>query len=158
MLDVDTQGGYRASNRHNEFADGQNRVLPLFDGQHLPQFLAPQLLLPTARGLGGLLAKNTLRPSHIRTILEDRSSSPAPMTQIPANPLHSRAIEEACTAGCHHYLMVESGQSASLAQLMSRFGAKAYDYAEYQFERVPPSWLKEGASNLAKRMIGFRDV
>jgi hypothetical protein len=51
--------------------------------------------------------------------------------------LHSRAIEEACRAGCRHYHMGETGASESLAHFKSRFGARPYHYAEYRVERLP---------------------
>jgi len=51
--------------------------------------------------------------------------------------LHSRAIEAACNAGCRYYHMGETGQSKSLAQFKSRFGATPRDYFEYRIERLP---------------------
>jgi hypothetical protein len=72
--------------------------------------------------------------------------------------LHSRAIEDACQAGCRYYHMGESGRSQSLAQFKSRFGAEPVPYAEYRFERLPVSWLKDGARRVVKRIIGFRDA
>jgi hypothetical protein len=51
--------------------------------------------------------------------------------------LHSRAIEEACRAGCRYYHMGETGESQSLAQFKSRFGARPHDYFEYRLERLP---------------------
>jgi hypothetical protein len=51
--------------------------------------------------------------------------------------LHARAIEAACDAGCRYYHMGETGQSKSLAQFKSRFGASSRDYSEYRIERLP---------------------
>ena len=44
--------------------------------------------------------------------------------------LHSMAIKDACSQGCTHYHMGETGGSASLAHFKSRFGATAVPYAE----------------------------
>ena len=51
--------------------------------------------------------------------------------------LHARAIEAACRAGCRYYHMGETGQSKSLAQFKSRFGASPRDYSEFRIERLP---------------------
>jgi hypothetical protein len=72
--------------------------------------------------------------------------------------LHRMAIEEACRAGSNHYHMGESGESGSLAQFKSRFGAVALDYAEYRLERFPLTPIEHGVRGLVKRAIGFRDV
>jgi hypothetical protein len=72
--------------------------------------------------------------------------------------LHSKAIEEACRAGCTAYHMGETGASASLAQFKTRFGAAPHPYAEYRFERLPLWRLKDGAKTLVKRLIDFRDA
>lgn len=72
--------------------------------------------------------------------------------------LHSRAIEAACESGCDYYHMGETGESASLSQFKSRFGAVPTSYAEYRFERLPVARLDQGARRLIKRVIGFRDA
>ncbi|MBI2717362.1 MAG: GNAT family N-acetyltransferase [Rhizobiales bacterium] len=72
--------------------------------------------------------------------------------------LHHAAIKDACEHGCRHYHMGETGNSASLAQFKSRFGAVAVPYAEYRHERLPISALQDKAKSMVKRMIGFRDV
>lgn len=72
--------------------------------------------------------------------------------------LHSLAIEEACEAGCRHYYMGESGQSQSLAQFKTRFGARPHAYAEYHLERLPLTALDRRIRGAVKRVIGFRDV
>jgi hypothetical protein len=76
-----------------------------------------------------------------------------------ANDLLQRlAIEEACRAGCGRYHMGESGASAELAQFKTRFGARAYPYAEYHLERLPISRLDRALRAAVKRAIGFRDA
>jgi Acetyltransferase (GNAT) domain len=57
--------------------------------------------------------------------------------------LHSRAIEEACRAGCRYYHMGETGASKSLGDFKSRFGARPYDYLEYRIERLPLTAMSE---------------
>jgi len=72
--------------------------------------------------------------------------------------LHRLAIEEACQAGCRYYHMGETGASVQLAQFKTRFGARAYPYAEYRLERLPISKLDQRVRGLVKRIIGFEDA
>ncbi len=70
-----------------------------------------------------------------------------------ANDLLQRlAIEDACCAGCRYYHMGESGGLASLMHFKSRFGAKAYPYAEYYLERLPITGVAEQLYGLARRI------
>jgi lipid II:glycine glycyltransferase (peptidoglycan interpeptide bridge formation enzyme) len=71
--------------------------------------------------------------------------------------LHRLAIEDACSAGCAHYHMGETGSSESLAQFKTRFGAHAHPYAEYHIERVPFTAADRLVRETVKRAIGFRD-
>jgi hypothetical protein len=71
--------------------------------------------------------------------------------------LHKIAIEDACTAGCRHYHMGESGPSSSLAQFKTRFGASPHPYAEYHLERLPITALDQRARGVVKRIVGFRE-
>lgn len=72
--------------------------------------------------------------------------------------LQARAIEDACRLGSTHYHMGETGNSASLAQFKSRFGAVAIPYAEYRYERLPLASLDSFARSTVKRVVGFRDA
>lgn len=72
--------------------------------------------------------------------------------------LQATAIEEACRLGSTHYHMGETGNSASLAQFKSRFGAIAIPYAEYRYERVPLARIDSFARSTVKRVVGFRDA
>jgi hypothetical protein len=72
--------------------------------------------------------------------------------------LHKLAIESACRDGCRYYYMGGSGTSKGLAQFKSRFGAHAYDYAEYWIERIPVYRADAALRNGVKRIIGFRDT
>lgn len=72
--------------------------------------------------------------------------------------LHKLAIEEACRLGSRRYHMGESGASAPLAQFKGRFGARAYSYAEYHFERLPIMRADAFARSVVKRLIGFKDA
>jgi hypothetical protein len=79
--------------------------------------------------------------------------------QVDANDLlHKLAIEDACQSGCRYYHMGETGFSESLAQFKSRFGAVAYPYAEYHYDRIPISRWNNLLRSGVKHMIGFRDV
>jgi hypothetical protein len=71
--------------------------------------------------------------------------------------LHQLAIEQACEAGCRHYHMGESGDSASLAQFKTRFGARPYPYADYHLERLPLTTADRQARAAVKRVLRFRD-
>jgi lipid II:glycine glycyltransferase (peptidoglycan interpeptide bridge formation enzyme) len=73
--------------------------------------------------------------------------------------LHRLAIEEACLAGCRTYHMGETGDSASLAQFKTRFGACALAYTEYRLERLPLTPIASRARSLAEaglRLLGPR--
>jgi Acetyltransferase (GNAT) domain len=72
--------------------------------------------------------------------------------------LHSLAIEEACTAGCRHYHMGETGASKPLAQFKTRFGAHPYPYAEYHVEVLPFTAVGRAARSAVKRVLGFVDT
>ncbi|WP_119255651.1 GNAT family N-acetyltransferase [Shinella zoogloeoides] len=72
--------------------------------------------------------------------------------------LQATAIEDACRFGCTHYHMGETGNSASLAQFKSRFGAVAVPYCEYRYETLPLARLDGLARRTVKRILGFRDA
>ena len=72
--------------------------------------------------------------------------------------LHTRAIEEACLAGCCHYHMGESGESTALAHFKERFGAEPYRYFEYRLERLPLTAADRAVRSMGKRLIGFKDA
>ncbi len=75
----------------------------------------------------------------------------------PNDLLHSRAIEDACEAGCEAYYMGDSGWSPSAASFKERFGARPVHYREYRFERLPISRTEQAVKNVVKRAIGFKD-
>lgn len=60
--------------------------------------------------------------------------------------LHRLAIEDACRAGCTSYHMGETGESSSLAQFKTRFGAQPVPYTELRIERLPftgtEAWIR----------------
>ncbi len=70
--------------------------------------------------------------------------------------LQKLAIEAACEAGCRYYNMGETGTSESLSRFKSHFGAQAYTYSEYRFERFPITGLETSARGLAKKLIELR--
>lgn len=75
----------------------------------------------------------------------------------PNDLLHSRAIEDACRAGCGAYYMGDSGWSPSAAAFKERFGARPVHYQEYRFERLPLSRAEQAAKTAVKKTIRFRD-
>ncbi len=72
--------------------------------------------------------------------------------------LQKMAIEDACRAGCRYYHMGETGQSSSLSQFKERFGAVAYQYAEYRLERVPITSIDRNLRTFVKKLTGFKDA
>jgi hypothetical protein len=72
--------------------------------------------------------------------------------------LHRLAIEHACQAGCRYYHMGESGESQSLAQFKTRFGADPRPSAEYHIEALPITHLDRACRSAVKRMLKFEDV
>jgi hypothetical protein len=68
------------------------------------------------------------------------------------------SIEDACDAGCRYYHLGESGASKGLADFKERFGAVAYPYAEYYFDRLPVRRLDRLLRVSVKKLVGFRDV
>lgn len=75
----------------------------------------------------------------------------------PNDLLHSRAIEDACRAGCGAYYMGDSGWSPSAAAFKERFGARPVHYREFRFERLPVSRTEQAVKRVVKKAIGFRD-
>jgi hypothetical protein len=75
----------------------------------------------------------------------------------PNDLLHSRAIEDACRAGCGAYYMGDSGWSPSAAAFKERFGARPVHYRELRFERLPFSRTEQAVKGVVKKAIGFRD-
>jgi lipid II:glycine glycyltransferase (peptidoglycan interpeptide bridge formation enzyme) len=71
--------------------------------------------------------------------------------------LQWRAIEDACSAGCRHYHLGESGTSRSLAHFKEKFAAQPVDYTEYVIERLPLTRLDGVARSAVKRVLCFRD-
>jgi lipid II:glycine glycyltransferase (peptidoglycan interpeptide bridge formation enzyme) len=71
--------------------------------------------------------------------------------------LQKLAIEDAARSGCRYYHMGESARSSSLSQFKEKFGAVAYDYAEYRLERLPLTQIDQAARTAVKRLIGFKD-
>jgi len=92
--------------------------------------------------------------NYTRGVMDKEVAGPTRATYL----LHRLAIEEACRAGCRRYHMGETGRSASLAQFKTRFGARAYPYAEYHLERLPISRLDRALRAAVKRLIGFREA
>jgi CelD/BcsL family acetyltransferase involved in cellulose biosynthesis len=70
--------------------------------------------------------------------------------------LQARAIEAACEAGCRYYYLGESG-TGPLGRFKERFGADPVVCPEYRFERLPMERAVNGAKNVVKHAIGFKD-
>ena len=54
--------------------------------------------------------------------------------------------------------MGETGDNKNLASFKERFGAVAYDYCEYRYERVPALAIDRGTRTMVKRLIKFNDA
>jgi hypothetical protein len=72
--------------------------------------------------------------------------------------LHWSAIQEACAAGCRHYHLGETGDSAALARFKEKLGAEPVSYAEYHLERLPITRSQAVARTVVKQAVGFRDA
>lgn len=68
------------------------------------------------------------------------------------------AIERAAGERARWFYMGDSGSNTNLAAYKERLGAKQYDYQEFRYERLPLLSVENGARNLVKRVIGFKDV
>lgn len=71
--------------------------------------------------------------------------------------LHAAAIEEACLRQCGSYHMGETGNSKSLADFKEKFGACAFEYQEFRYERMPISGTDAKLRMAAKRLMGMKD-
>lgn len=91
---------------------------------------------------------------YTRGVMDETIAAPTHANDL----LNRRAIEEACEAGCRYYHMGETGTSTSLARYKSKFGAEAYDYAEYAFERLPVTSLDRNLRRLVKGVVGFKEA
>lgn len=67
--------------------------------------------------------------------------------------LQRLAIEQACKEGCRYYHMGETGTSETLARFKSHFGAQAYDYSEYRFERLPFTRMEYRLRSIANKLL-----
>ncbi len=101
-----------------------------------------------------ILVLQGINASYTRGAMDKELAGPTRANYL----LHKLAIEDACQSGCRYYHMGDSGASSALAQFKSRFGARAYSYAEYRLERLPITRIDKQLRNLVKRLIGFKDV
>jgi hypothetical protein len=109
---------------------------------HMAQILmAWQVGRPVAAIITLTLGKNT---NYWRGAMNGELAGPTRANYL----LHRTAIADACEAGCLSYHMGETGQSASLAQFKTRFGARRVDYDELRFERLPFTELESRAHSL----------
>lgn len=68
------------------------------------------------------------------------------------------AISEALDAGCRLYHYGESSPGSGVARFKEEFGALAYDYEEYRFERAPITRVDRALRGAVKKAIGFQDA
>jgi lipid II:glycine glycyltransferase (peptidoglycan interpeptide bridge formation enzyme) len=68
--------------------------------------------------------------------------------------LQKLAIEDACNRGCRYYHMGETGTSETLARFKSHFGARAFLFSEYRFERFPYTKAENTLRHFAKSILG----
>lgn len=74
-----------------------------------------------------------------------------------AGLLVSRAIEDACAAGCGYFYMGESGWSESAAVFKERFGGVPVCYSEYRLEWLPLTPAERALKGAVKHAIRFKD-
>jgi hypothetical protein len=91
--------------------------------------------------------------SYTRGAMDKELAGPAAANEL----LHWLAIRDACEAGCGRYHMGETGASRSLARFKEKLGARAVEYAEYRFERLPLTRADAAARGLVKTALRFRD-
>src|SRR4051794_26878917 len=95
-VDVVCRSGYEDATRAYWTADGSRMVLPLVRRRgNLPRSLAPLISLPSAWGVGGLLAERTPEARDIAAVLDDLRGLSAVRVMLRPNPLHAAAWEEA---------------------------------------------------------------
>jgi hypothetical protein len=85
-----TAGGYEDATRMYESDSGWRAVLPMVRrAVPLPRRLAPQLSMPTAWGMGGLVCESEPSPRELAAVAEDLRAHSAISTHIRPNPLHA---------------------------------------------------------------------
>jgi hypothetical protein len=106
------------------------------------------------RPIAAAIVLRGVNAHYTRGGMEEETAGPTRANYL----LHAAAIRDACDAGCRHYHMGETGTSGSLAFFKTRFGAEAYPYAEYRFERLPLTTIDLRVRAAVKRAIGFEDA
>ena len=132
---------------------------PLSKFEHIARVLATACRVRVAwherqAVAAALVLTGTNNAYYIRGVMDKALAAPVNANDL----LQSLAIQDACEAGCRYYHMGESGWSENLSHFKERFGARAYDYAEYRMERFPISQLDHGLRSVVKRVIGFKDT
>lgn len=134
------------------------RLEPLRKLEHLAQSLKGKFRVYVARHQGLAVAASTViidrNADELLGVMDKERAAPVNANDL----LQATTLEHACRAGCSFTHLGESGFSPGIAHFKERFGARAYDYQEYRFERLPISRIDLGLKSAAKRLIGFKDV
>src|SRR5256885_1681053 len=185
-IDCLTASGYADATRMYESASGWRAVLPMVRrATPLPRRLAPQLSMPNAWGMGGLICESPPSPRELEAVAADLRSLGAVSTRIRPNPLHaeqfaplrgSRLTEiprlphvlhldggpaglwQRLNTKARHCPVGESGASRWLAPFKEQFGARPGGHTESLIGRLPLSRADAAVRGAAKRVLRFRDV
>lgn len=134
------------------------RQEPLRKLEHLARSLKGKFRVYVARHQGVAVAASTVvidrNSDELLGVMDKELSAPVCANDL----LQAVTLEHACQAGCSFTHLGESGFSPGISHFKERFGARAYDYHEYRFERLPVSRVDLGLRTVVKRLIGFRDV
>jgi hypothetical protein len=134
------------------------RLEPLRKLEHLARSLEGKFRVYVARHQGVAVAASTVvidrNSDELLGVMDKELAGPVNANDL----LQATTIEHAYLAGCRFTHLGESGSSPGISHFKERFGARAYDYHEYRFERLPVSRIDLGLRRVVKRLIGFRDV
>jgi hypothetical protein len=93
-IDCLTAAGYQDATRMYEAESGWRAVLPMVRRRlPLPRTVAPQLSMPSAWGMGGLICSSTPSARDLAAVTADLRSLAAVSTRIRPNPLHAAQWE-----------------------------------------------------------------
>jgi hypothetical protein len=105
------------------------------------------------RAVASIIVLSGVNAHYTRGAMDKERAAPLRANDL----LMWHAIRAACATDAGAFHLGESGGSASLADYKERFGARAVDYPELRFERLPITAADRLARTAVKRAIGFRE-
>jgi hypothetical protein len=108
-------GGYKDASRFYEFSGGRQLIMPMVRRTGRPAFLAGESSLPSAWGIGGLLAAGPIQPEEIATVFADLARRPGLWISVRPNPragatwAMARPVGVSATPRLAHVLDLEGG-------------------------------------------------